>query len=284
MLSRAAKRRDLTPHVDNELYDRWADTWWSEDSFLYLLKSMLNPWRVPFFKRILAQLNIDPRSACALDVGCGGGLLTEELAALGLAVTGVDPSKRSLAVAQAHAQQSGLPIDYRFGVGQALPFESESFHVAFCCDTLEHIENWDAVIGEIARVLKPNGILFYDTINRTATSKIRSIKMAQEWAWTRFEPPNVHAWEMFIQPEELHASLERHGLQNGACVGTAPRGNLLRALVLTAQYKIGGISIAEYGRRVGMVEGDVMSGSYMGYALKPQRVYQESGSATHRSH
>lgn len=268
MISSASKQQAHLPYIDNDLYDRLADTWWNEDGFLYLLKSMLNPWRVPFFKRVLAQLNIDPRSARAVDVGCGGGLLTEELAELGLSLTGIDPSERSLTVARAHAAHSRLRIDYRAGFGHELPFESESFDVAFCCDTLEHIHDWDAVIGEIARILKPCGVFFYDTINRTAISKIRSIKMAQDWAWSRFEPPNVHAWEMFIRPEELEESLVRHHLRPAECVGTARKGNPLHALATTVLYKLGRISIGEFGRRAGMNEGDVMSGSYMGYARK----------------
>src|SRR5438105_15848127 len=89
--------------IDNDIYDRLADTWWRENGFLNLLQTTLNPWRVPYFKRALAALKIDPHGSRALDVGCGGGLLTEEVAAMGFSVTGIDPSRRSLEIARAHA-------------------------------------------------------------------------------------------------------------------------------------------------------------------------------------
>jgi 2-polyprenyl-6-hydroxyphenyl methylase / 3-demethylubiquinone-9 3-methyltransferase len=254
--------------IDNDLYDRLADTWWSENGFLNLLQSTINPWRVSYFKRILSELHVDPLGARALDVGCGGGLLAEEIAALGFSVTGIDPSSRSLEVARQHALQSGLPIDYQLGEGAKLEFCDASFQIAFCCDTLEHIHDWDAVIGEIARVLARGGVFFYDTINRTLASKVRSIKMAQEWKLTRYAPPNTHVWEMFITPAELTASLQAHGFQPRAIVGTAPKGNPLEAILMTLQYKAGRISGIEMGKRIAMNEGSVMSGSYMGYALK----------------
>jgi 2-polyprenyl-6-hydroxyphenyl methylase / 3-demethylubiquinone-9 3-methyltransferase len=257
----------VTAQIDNNVYNRLADTWWDENGLLNILKAMVNPWRVPYFQRILTELQIDPSGKRALDVGCGGGLLAEEFAAMGFAVTGIDPSEASLAAARAHAAASGMRIDYRPGSGDELPFENETFDVVYCCDVLEHIPNWDAVIGEISRVLKQNGIFFYDTVNRTTFSKIVVIKMAQEWNFTRFFPPNVHVWEMFIKPEELIASLERHGLRNQDARGTK-LGNPVRMISAMRQYRTGKISGSEFGRRLGFREGSNMAGSYMGYALK----------------
>ena len=196
-------------------------------------------------------------------------MLAEELAAMGFAVTGVDPSVQSVETARAHAAHNGLTIDYRVGVGDDLQFSDASFDVAFCCDVLEHIRDWDAVIGEIARVLRPGGVFFYDTINRTFASKLRSILIAQEWKWTRFAPPDTHVWEMFITPEELAASMKRHGLISGGIAGTAEKGNPIEALRLIRRYSQRKITAAEFGRRLGMTEGPVVSGSYMGHATKP---------------
>jgi 2-polyprenyl-6-hydroxyphenyl methylase/3-demethylubiquinone-9 3-methyltransferase len=247
-----------------------ADTWWSEQSELYLLKAVVNPWRVPYFRCLLAQGQIDPRGKRALDLGCGGGFLTEEVAALGFAVTGVDPSEKSLAVARAHAAQSALPITYCRGSGDRLPFADASFAVVSCGDVLEHIPNWDTVIGEVGRVLTRGGGFFYDTINRTLFSKLVLIKIAQEWSWTRILPPKLHAWEMFITPAELRASLARHGLEHRAMVGGAPPlGNPLRALRLLLQYKAGALSAAAFGRRMALRQSRTLAGSYMGYAVKP---------------
>lgn len=253
------------PVIDNDLYDRLADTWWDERGFLNLLRTVINPWRLPYFQRVLSQQRVDPTTSHALDVGCGGGLLAEEFAAMGFSVTGIDPSRESLSVAGAHALQNGLHIDYRFGYGAALPFENESFEIVYCCDVLEHIRNWDAVIAEIARVLKPNGLFLYDTINRTLFSKVVIVKLMQEWRLTRLTPPNLHVWQMFIKPKELVESLERNGLRNLDLSGLklATPVTLLLALV---QYRRGRISAAELGKRIGAREGANLNVSYIGYA------------------
>jgi 2-polyprenyl-6-hydroxyphenyl methylase/3-demethylubiquinone-9 3-methyltransferase len=257
------------PVIDNGIFDRLSDGWWSENTFAALLKNVANPWRIPYFQRTLAhELKIDPKGKRALDVGCGGGILAEEFAGIGLHVTGIDPSNNSLEVARAHARQGGLEIDYRTGHGGDLPFENEAFEVVFCCDVLDHVYNWDTVIGEVARVLKHGGVFFFDTINRTAFSKIVFIKLAQEWKFTRFFPPNLHAWEMFIRPDELKASFERHGLQHKEIKGTKP-ANPLQMFKTMRQYKKGKISSAEFGKRTGAQEGSNTDGLYMGYAVKP---------------
>jgi 2-polyprenyl-6-hydroxyphenyl methylase/3-demethylubiquinone-9 3-methyltransferase len=258
-----------TRQIDNGLYDRLGDTWWDNNAFLNLLESTINPWRLPYFERVMRQLEIDPHSTRALDVGCGGGILAESLAAMGLSVTGVDPSVQSLENARAHARKKNLSIDYQIGTGAKLQFADESFDVVFCCDVLEHVVDWDSVIGEIGRVLRRDGLVFFDTINRTFASKLRSIKIAQEWKWTRFAPPNTHVWEMFITPEELTESFRRHGMRIGGIVGTTEKGNPISAFRLVRQYSTGRITSAEFGRRLGMTEGPVISGSYMGHAIKP---------------
>jgi 2-polyprenyl-6-hydroxyphenyl methylase/3-demethylubiquinone-9 3-methyltransferase len=256
------------PQIDNDVYNRLADGWWDETGPLYVLKAAINPWRVPYFRRILAQLQIDPRGKRALDVGCGGGVLAEEFATMGFAVTGIDPSSKSLAVARAHAATNGLRIDYRTGYGDALPFEDETFDVVYCCDVLEHIHEWDAVIGEMTRVLRRNGVLFFDTINRTVFSQVFVIKLAQEWPFTRFFPPNVHKWEMFIKPAELKMSFARHGLRCQDIRGTKLLANPIQILWPVRRYKMGKISAAEFGKRIGFQEGANFAGSYMGYAVK----------------
>lgn len=257
-----------TPAIDNGLYDRLADGWWDENGFLYFLKAVANPWRVPYFQRVLLALQVDPIGKRALDVGCGGGLLAEEFAALGFAVTGIDPSEQSLAAARAHSALSGLDIDYRHGYGDRLPFENESFDVVYCCDVLEHIQNWDAVIGEIGRVLKGGGVFLYDTINRTIISKVLLIKVVQEWRLTSIAPPNLHLWDMFIKPAELQASLEQHGLRNQEVRGLKLSLNPVGVLMAARMYRTRRISAGELGRRLGLKEGTNLGASYMGYALK----------------
>ena len=146
----------MPAQVNNRIYDELAQTWWDENEFLHLLKVMVNPWRVPYFKRVLMKhfgQGLD--RVRLLDIGCGGGVLTEELASLGCQVSGIDTSRQSIAVAQAHAARSGLSIDYRVGSGTSLPFDHSSFDAVSCCDVLEHIRDWKQVIAEAARVLVP---------------------------------------------------------------------------------------------------------------------------------
>jgi 2-polyprenyl-6-hydroxyphenyl methylase/3-demethylubiquinone-9 3-methyltransferase len=132
---------------------------------------------------------------------------------------------------------------------------------------LEHIQNWDAVIAEITRVLKDDGIFLFDTINRTVLSKLFIIKMAQHWQMTRFLPQRLHVWEMFIKPEELKNSLERHGLHQKDSKGTKPT-NPLPVLHSAYNFNRGKLSIFELAERLRPSEGSDLSSFYMGYAVK----------------
>ena len=154
--------------INNQIYDDLAHTWWDEKEFLHLLKAMVNPWRVPYFKDALIKHHGQDLSKTRwLDIGCGGGVLTEGLALMGCPVAGIDISPRSIAIAQAHADQGGLSTDYRVGEATSLPFEDGSFEAVSCCDVLEHIRDWKQVIAEVGRVLLPGGLFFFDTINHT---------------------------------------------------------------------------------------------------------------------
>ena len=104
---------------------------------------------------MVSSTNLQPSSLSLLDVGCGGGLLTEELSRMGFSVTGIDRSKESLSVAREHARQGGLCIDYQVASAESLPFGEATFDVVTCCDVLEHIPNWKDVLKEISSVLKP---------------------------------------------------------------------------------------------------------------------------------
>ncbi len=118
--------------VDNELYDRMADTWWDEQGFLYGLKAT-NPVRFGYMKKVLLEeLGIAPAGGKTLNIGCG--LLAEEFARMGYDVTGMDPSETSLEAAREHAAREGLTIAYHPGEGERLPFEDGTFDFAYCCD------------------------------------------------------------------------------------------------------------------------------------------------------
>ena len=255
--------------VDNELYDHLAATWWDPQGFLHVLCA-LNPARFGYMRRVLLdELGLTPAGLRALDVGCGGGLLAEEFARLGFAVTGVDPSARSLDAARAHAAEAGLSIEYRQASGEALPFGDGSFDVVYCCDVLEHVTDLARVIAESARVLKAGGVYLYDTINRTSQSKLILIKLFQEWGWTSFMPPRLHDWEMFIRPSELARLLEQQGLRPGPARGLKPRANPVTILRALRSRKLGRLSYREAAERIDLGESPDTSLLYLGYAQKP---------------
>jgi 2-polyprenyl-6-hydroxyphenyl methylase / 3-demethylubiquinone-9 3-methyltransferase len=256
--------------VDNQLYDRLGDRWWDSNSSLYTLRSALNPARFPYLRRTMVDtLGIDPEGAAVLDVGCGGGFLAEEFAALGCRVTGVDPSSASIAAARNHAEQGGLAIDYAEASGEALPFGDGSFEVVYCCDVLEHVDDVAKTVDEIARVVKPGGAFLFDTINRTWRSKLVMIKLMQEWDSTRCMEPNLHDWNMFIRPEELRRHIETANLKPGPMTGIAPKASPPKLFSLLRARRRGALDYAEFGERMRMRESRDKSILYAGYAVKP---------------
>jgi 2-polyprenyl-6-hydroxyphenyl methylase / 3-demethylubiquinone-9 3-methyltransferase len=258
-----------SPAVDNDIYNQLSTTWWEDNGVLSSLRVNLNPGRFGYFRDILKDvLHLDPNGAAVLDVGCGGGLLAEEFARLGCRVTGIDPSAQSIHAAAAHAHRSGLEVDYRVGVGEQLQFEDASFPIVYCCDTLEHVQDVEQVIGGIARVLEPGGVFLYDTINRTFPSNLVMIKLLQDWDMTSMMPRNLHVWSKFITPDELHQHLQRHGLFNQESVGLSPIANPLALLLALRRRKRGELTIEELGRWARHRQSRDLSIIYMGYALK----------------
>jgi 2-polyprenyl-6-hydroxyphenyl methylase / 3-demethylubiquinone-9 3-methyltransferase len=254
--------------VDNTIYDRPGDLWWSADGPFSAIRTALNPGRMEYLARVLAELDIDPRAANVLDIGCGGGLLAEELARLGCRVTGVDPSEASLEVARQHAEAAGLAITYLRGGGEALPLPDGSQDVACCCDVLEHVHDLERVISETSRVLRPGGLYLYDTINRTIPSRLVLIKVFQEWSWTRFMPPDLHDWHQFIRPRELAGIMRRHGLRSLGYTGLKPGAGPLALARLLRQRKRGRLTQVELGRRAVVKPSRDTSILYIGHAVK----------------
>lgn len=255
--------------IDNELYNRSGDIWWDENQPLSAIRTSLNPGRLAYIRKVLGQdLQLSPTGKRALDVGCGGGLLAEEMAGLGFDVTGVEPAEASLQTAREHAERSGLAIDYRRGTAEALPCEDASFDVVYCCDVLEHVDSVDGAVAEASRVLKPGGVYIYDTINRTFLSKLVYIKLFQEWSWTSWMPANLHVWEKFIRPVELQALLAQHGLDERELAGLEPGANPLALFRLLRQRKRGRLSYGEFGRRAVHRVTKRTSTTYIGYAVR----------------
>jgi len=203
-----------------------------------------------------------------LDVGCGGGILTEEFTRLGCITDGVDLSQLSVKIACSHARQNKLNIRYQVGSAESLPFPNSQFDVVLCCDVLEHLTNPEAAIAEAARVLKPGGFYLFDTINRTPQSYLETILVAQELPLTRFFPSGTHDWRQFIPPDQLTAILQNQNLVLKEFRGLMPGITIFEIAFHLFQLKLGCINFAEFGRRLQFKIGRNLSVSYIGYAQK----------------
>ena len=261
--------QEIYDRIDNDLYHAAGDAWRQSDSPFSLMQSSFNPARVGYFKKkLFNELKVDPQGKAALEVGCGGGILCEEIARLGFAVTGIDPSEHSLQIAAGHAQAGGLRINYKQGSGEAIPYRDNSFDVVFCCDVLEHVREVPKVIAEISRVLKPGGIFCYDTLNRTFRSKLVAINISQVWQRWAFAPPNLHVWEMFIKPEELKSLLGQNNLEWKEHRGMGPNVSFLKFLSYLRQRARGALTYKNLGKKLFAVESGNLDIIYMGYAMK----------------
>jgi len=255
--------------IDNAMYDRLSHTWWDDAGFLNVLQSALNPARVGFLMRELRAHHGDVAGLKVADVGCGGGLLAEELARAGATVVGIDPSTASLQAARDHAAHGDLDVDYREGVAEDLPLEDGWADAIICCDVLEHVDDVAQTVAEAARVLRPGGIYLYDTINRTRRSKLLMIKLFQEWPSTAFMEPDLHDHAMFIRPSEMDAHVRRAGLTPGReHTGIAPAVAPPRAVLLLRARAKGKLTYGDMGRALRMRECRDLSGLYTGTATR----------------
>jgi 2-polyprenyl-6-hydroxyphenyl methylase / 3-demethylubiquinone-9 3-methyltransferase len=254
--------------IDNDVYDRLGDGWWDESNPLNILHGSMTPGRMAYLREVLAGHRLPSAVPTTLDLGCGGGFLSEELARLGHRVVGVDPSSVSLETARRHAGQGGLAVDYRQGFGEALPADDDEFDVVICCDVLEHVADLTRVVSEVGRVLRPGGLFFFDTINRTWTSRLLAIQVMQEWRWTRITDAAIHEWSMFITPAELAEVLGRRGFEVGDMVGLGPRRDILSSVLQFVAARRGKITYGELSRRLDIGQVQDMSVSFMGSAVR----------------
>jgi 2-polyprenyl-6-hydroxyphenyl methylase / 3-demethylubiquinone-9 3-methyltransferase len=146
-----------------------------------------------------------------LDIGCGGGILAEPLARLGASVLGADPSESNIAVARNHAAGAGLTIDYRNTAAEALAEEGELFDVVLAMEVVEHVADVGLFVDLAAAMVKPGGLMFVATLNRTVKSFALAIVGAEYIL--RWLPRGTHQWDKFITPNELEIAIEQSGLQ-----------------------------------------------------------------------
>ncbi|MFV2001451.1 MAG: bifunctional 2-polyprenyl-6-hydroxyphenol methylase/3-demethylubiquinol 3-O-methyltransferase UbiG [Paracoccaceae bacterium] len=197
-------------------FEAMASQWWDPNGKFKPLH-MLNPCRLDY---INAQISVEfgrdlakpaPfRDLRILDIGCGGGLLCEPIARLGATVVGADAAAGNIPVAQLHAEQSGLSIDYRYTTAEALAGAGEQFDVVLNMEVVEHVADPPGFLSACQKLLKPGGLMVCSTINRNAKSfavAIVGVELVMRWL-----PRGTHDWRRFITPDELFEQLENAGL------------------------------------------------------------------------
>ncbi len=222
---------------DVERFSRIASEWWEENGKFRPLHKM-NPLRLGFIRdKAIAHFSLNPpllaeegrvgalAGLTLLDVGCGGGLLSEPLARLGAQVTGIDASERNIKVAALHAQQSGVEVEYRVATPEELvasgqwPVDSKnnpalttnhqslatSFDIVLALEIVEHVADVDLFMRSVCSLVKPGGLLIMSTLNRTFKSYAMAI-IGAEYV-LRWLPRGTHDWNKFLRPSELAAHL-----------------------------------------------------------------------------
>jgi 2-polyprenyl-6-hydroxyphenyl methylase/3-demethylubiquinone-9 3-methyltransferase len=193
-----------------------AAQWWDPRGKMAVLHKF-NPVRLGFIKEAACRhfgrdgKRLDALAGLrVLDIGCGGGILSEPLARLGAAVVGADPSQANIAVAQLHAADAGVSVDYRVTTAEALADAGERFDLVLAMEVVEHVADLDLFIRRCTEMVRPGGLMITATLNRTLKSFALAIVGAEYVL--RWLPRGTHQWEKFVTPDELEAALERHRL------------------------------------------------------------------------
>ncbi len=206
-----------------ERFSRIAGEWWDPTGKFAPLHR-LNPVRIGYIRdRAAAHWKRDALSGVPLhglsllDIGCGGGLLSEPMARLGARVTGVDAAPRNIAVAALHAEKQGLEIDYRQGAAEALAESGNQFDIVLALEIVEHVADVPLFLKSCGRLVKPGGLLFLSTLNRTA--KAWALAIAGGEYILRWLPRGTHDWQKFLKPSEVVNGLSAGGIEAQEIVG-----------------------------------------------------------------
>lgn len=202
---------------DVDRFNRLGELWWDKKGKMGILHD-INPIRVKYIEDHACRfLHRDKHSAkpfeglTIADIGCGGGILSESLAELGASVMGIDPAPNNIAVASGHAEREGLKIDYRNITAEALAATGAQFDIVAALEVVEHVEGPKEFVAMLGSLVKPGGLLFLATIDRTLKSYMLAIVGAEYLL--RWVPRGTHDHDKFIRPDELASWVRRAGLR-----------------------------------------------------------------------
>ena len=199
-----------------ERFSRLAADWWDVRGPMATLHKF-NPVRLAYIRdQAAAHFDRDPKKLDSLkglrmlDIGCGGGILSEPLARLGASMVGADPAEKNIAVARAHADASGINVDYRATTAEALAEAGETFDIVLAMEVVEHVIDVKEFVATCASMVKPGGLMIAATLNRTLKSFALAIVGAEYVL--RWLPRDTHQWDKFVTPQELERAFEDAGL------------------------------------------------------------------------
>ena len=215
MVNRKARLSSVDA-AEVERFSRLASDWWDPRGPMAALHKF-NPVRLAYIRdQAAARFARDPKKLDCLkglrmlDIGCGGGILSEPLARLGAEMVGADPAEENIATAQAHAEETGVAVDYRATTAEELAEAGERFDVVLAMEVVEHVADVASFVATCASMVKPGGLMIAATLNRTLKSFALAIVGAEYVL--RWVPRGTHQWDKFVTPNELELAFERSGL------------------------------------------------------------------------
>jgi 2-polyprenyl-6-hydroxyphenyl methylase/3-demethylubiquinone-9 3-methyltransferase len=212
-----AEARTTIDQSEVDRFSAMAAEWWDPTGKFRPLHK-INPVRLAYIRdMVCAHYGRDPKAhrplegLRILDIGCGGGLLSEPVARMGADVLGADASEKNIKIAMTHADQSGVPVDYRAVTAEALAEAGETFDIVLNMEVVEHVADVDFFLSTCASMVRPGGMMLVSTINRTFKAAALAIVGAEYVL--RWLPRGTHQYEKLVRPEEIEAPLTTSGMQ-----------------------------------------------------------------------
>ena len=248
-------------------FEELSGTWWDGTGVLHAVGVLLDPVRVPFIFDVLgSELGSGPHRV--LDLGAGGGVLSETLYRRGFSVVSVDPSLASIRAGKSHAASTGAGVGFLAGRGEQLPFGDDAFDAVVCMEVLEHVDDPAAVVAQVSRVLRPEGVFIFSGLNRTLINRVGLVFVAQDLLG--LIPRGTHEWKRLLRPEEIVHYMQVSALHHVRTEGVGIRfWSLPRAVVGLAGLLIRRLTYPQAARRIQLVRGTGTGRAYQGFGRRP---------------